>query len=146
MSHSHAGFPTWPLLVVAGLIEREGRFLIAQRPPGDWMEGYWEFPGGKLNPGEDPREGLEREIQEELSIRVTAGDVEEVLLHHYPDRSVLLLFFWCEAIEGEPSGCLGQNLEWITPESMKKLKFLPADWPLVERLASQDSLLDTGQQ
>lgn len=145
MSHSHTSLPAWPLLVVAGLIERKGRFLIAQRPPGDWMEGYWEFPGGKLNPGEDPREGLEREIQEELSIRVRARDVEEVLLHHYPDRSVLLLFFRCEVIEGEPAGCLGQNLNWVTPEAMKKMKFLPADWPLVERLASQGSLLDTGQ-
>jgi 8-oxo-dGTP diphosphatase len=110
------------------------------------MEGYWEFPGGKLNPGEDPRTGLEREIQEELSIRVRAGGVEEVLLHHYPDRSVLLLFFRCEVIEGEPTGCLGQNLEWVTPGAMQKMEFLPADWPLVKRLVSQGALLDTGQR
>ncbi len=133
-----------PLLVVAGLIERQGEFLVAQRPPGDWIEGFWEFPGGKLHPGEDPRRGLEREIQEEHSLRVKAGVVEEVLLHHYPDRTVLLFFFHCDVIEGEPTSCLGQNLKWISPKKMSGLRFLPADLPLVERLVVKDTLLDTG--
>lgn len=129
-----------PLLVVAGLIERGGEFLIAQRPVGDWMEGYWEFPGGKLEPGEDPREGLARELQEELSIRVQVGAIEEVLLHRYPDRTVLLLFFHCEVIEGEPVGCLGQDLKWVSPEAMREMPFLPADQPVVELLATKAAL------
>lgn len=138
--------PAYPLLVVAGLIEQGGMFLVAQRPTGDWMEGHWEFPGGKLKPGEDPRQGLAREIQEELSIRVQVGEIEEVLLHHYPDRSVLLFFFHCEVIAGEPVACLGQTLKWVAPSSMKDLSFLPADQPVVERLTRRSPLLDSGQE
>ncbi len=135
---------THPQLVVAGLIEHGGKFLIAQRPSGDWMEGYWEFPGGKLHPFEDPRKGLEREIQEELSLQVQAVEVEEVLLHRYPDRTVLLLFFHCKVMAGEPSSCLGQTLRWASPSEMAEMKFLPADFPVIKRLLTKDKLLDSG--
>ncbi len=137
MSHSNLTSTIYPLLVVAGLIEHNGEFLVTQRPTGDWMEGAWEFPGGKLHPGEDPRKGLEREIHEELALHVRAGAVEEVLLHQYPDRTVLLLFFHCEVITGEPVGCLGQDLKWVSPTAMREMNFLPADQPIVERLATR---------
>lgn len=145
MSNSDPDPHAQPLLVVAGLIERGGKFLIAQRPSGDWMEGYWEFPGGKLHPGEDPRKGLEREIQEELSLQVQADEVEEVLLHQYPDRTVLLLFFHCRVTEGEPSSCLGQNLRWASPSEMSEMEFLPADLPVIRRLSIKEKLFDSGR-
>ena len=98
------------------------------------MEGYWEFPGGKLEEGEDPRDGLVREFEEELAVSVSVGRIEEVLLYRYPDRTVLLLFFWCRIIDGEPHPCLGQEVRWVTPDEMRELCFLPADSPIVDRL------------
>ena len=120
--------------VVAGLIEDEGHLLIAQRPPDSWMEGYWEFPGGKLEEDEDPREALARELHEELGVEVEVGRVEEVIRHNYQDRSVLLVFFWCSIVHGVPVGRLGQSCKWARPEEMLELEFLPADEPLILRL------------
>jgi 8-oxo-dGTP diphosphatase len=122
------------LLVTAALIEKEGRYLVAQRPPGDWMEGHWEFPGGKVEPGEDPRRGLAREVREELGIEVDVGDIEEVLFHQYPGRAVVLLFFKCLLLDGAPNGLEGQDLRWASPDEMSKMPFLPADVPLIARL------------
>ncbi|MCG3198694.1 MAG: (deoxy)nucleoside triphosphate pyrophosphohydrolase [Candidatus Omnitrophica bacterium] len=123
-----------PLLVTAGLIRARGKYLLAQRPPGSWMEGFWEFPGGKVEAAEDPRAGLAREIREELGVEVTVGEIEEVLFHRYPDRAVLLLFFHCELASGEPHGREGQALRWCSVEEMRTLPLLPADMPLVPRL------------
>jgi 8-oxo-dGTP diphosphatase len=120
--------------VVAGLIEDEGHLLIAQRPPGSWMEGLWEFPGGKLEEDEDPREALARELREELGVDVEVGRVEEVIRHDYEDRSVLLLFFWCSVVRGVPVGRLGQSYRWARPDEMLEMEFLPADAPLIQRL------------
>jgi 8-oxo-dGTP diphosphatase len=126
------------ILVVAGLIEREGEILLTDRPPGSWMEGYWEFPGGKVNPEEDPREALARELVEELGIVVEVGTIEEVLHHAYPDKTVLLLFYWCRLLsEEEPRGLEGQQLAWAGPEDLDRFTLLPADRPLVERLKNR---------
>lgn len=122
------------LWVVAGLIGHEGKYLVAERPPGSWMEGYWEFPGGKVERDEDPRAALAREIDEELGIEIEVGKVEEVLFHSYPDRSVVLLFFHCQWVSGKPAPKIGQRLRWVSPAEMGNMNFLPADAPLVERL------------
>lgn len=122
------------LWVVAALIEREGKFLVAQRPKGSWMEGYWEFPGGKIEDGEDPQSALVREIEEELGIGIEVGDIVELLQHSYPDRSVVLLFFRCRIAQGEPSSKIGQSLRWVSPPEMRRMNFLPADVPIIDRL------------
>jgi 8-oxo-dGTP diphosphatase len=125
---------THTLLVVAGLLEQDGRWLVTCRPSGDWMEGYWEFPGGKVQPGEDPRHALQRELQEELAIQVNVDQIIEVVFHRYPDRAVIILFFRCRHSGGNLHSCLGQEWGWFTPEEMRAMPFLPADIPLIERL------------
>lgn len=122
------------LLVVAGLVQRDGLWLVTDRPPGSWMAGYWEFPGGKVEPDEDPRSALTRELEEELGIGVEVGNVVETLFHSYPDRTVLLLFYSCQLKRGEPVGNEGQRVRWVTLEEMQTLTFLPADEPLVKWL------------
>ena len=126
-----------PLIVVAALVEREGHFLVANRPPDSWMEGFWEFPGGKVEEGEEPRTALARELSEELDINVQVRDIEEVLFHCYPDKDVLLLFYWCEISSGEPVPQIDQEVRWVTPDEMKDLPFLPADEPLIDRLVDR---------
>ena len=123
------------LWVVASLIEKEGKYLVAERPPGSWMEGYWEFPGGKIEKDEDPRAALAREVEEEIGIAIEVGEVEEILFHSYPDRSVVLLFFHCRCVGGEPEPKIGQTLAWASPAQLRGMKFLPADVPLLRRLA-----------
>ena len=125
------------ILVAAGIIAKGGRILVTRRPEGNWMGGYWEFPGGKLEGNEDPREGLARELREELNIEVAIGAVEDVILHRYSDRTVLLIFYRCSLPDGNPRGQLGQELKWATLEEMEELPFLPADLPLLERLKGE---------
>lgn len=120
--------------VVAGLVENGGRLLVARRPPGSWMEGFWEFPGGKVEDGEDPREALVRELREELGIEVEVLSLEETIQHHYEDRSVEISFFWCSVVSGVPVGRIGQSFRWATPSEMREMEFLPADAPLIQRL------------
>ena len=105
------------------------------------MEGYWEFPGGKVDHGEDPRRALERELLEELGIRCKVEEIEEVIHHVYPDKTVLLLFYWCEIREGEPKGMEGQALKWVTIEEMRTEQILPADLPLIDRLRERSPRL-----
>ncbi|MBE7488743.1 (deoxy)nucleoside triphosphate pyrophosphohydrolase [bacterium] len=135
------------MLVVAALIQHEQRYLVAERPAGKTMAGYWEFPGGKLHPNEEPREGLKREIFEELGVLVEVGDIIEVIQHIDPDKTVLLLFFDCRLKDGQPSGREGQRIRWVSPQDMLDMKFLPADIALITRLMgnlSPGSSIDAG--
>ena len=122
------------LAVVAGLIEREGCFLVGRRPAGSWMEEYWESPGGKLEEGETPRDALLRELHEELGVEVEVGTIEEAVSYSYPDKQVLILFYRCQILSGQPREQIGQSLQWVKPREMKNLLFLPADRPLIEHL------------
>jgi 8-oxo-dGTP diphosphatase len=99
------------------------------------MEGYWEFPGGKVEENEDPRAALAREVEEEIGVEIEVGKIEETLFHRYPDRSVVLLFFQCRIAKGDPTPKIGQSLRWASPSEMRGMEFLPADLPLVERLS-----------
>jgi len=101
------------------------------------MDGYWEFPGGKVQDREDPRTALARELYEELGARVSVGKIEESIHHVYPDRTVLILFYRCELLEGEPRGMEGQSLRWVTLSELCGVKFLPADLPLIRKLAEE---------
>ena len=119
--------------MVAAVIEREGRILIARRPGGRHLEGLWEFPGGKRRPEESPEAALAREIAEELGVRVTVGPLLERVDWSYPEKRVRLSFFRC-TIAGEPRGLEGQEIVWVRPAELARYHFPPADATLLERL------------
>ena len=127
------------------MIDAAGRVLIAQRPPGKHMAGGWEFPGGKLEPGEDRREGLARELREELGIEIAPPRPLLRVRHAYPDREVLLDVWVVRHYSGEPRGLDGQALRWCTQNELPMASLLPADKPIVAalRLPEQLSLLST---
>ena len=122
--------------VAAGIIWRGERFLAAQRPTDKPLEGYWEFPGGKLEEGESPSEALVRELAEELGIGVRQCRFWQSLEHSYAERGfrVRLHFFHVSLFSGEPCLTEGQNLRWVTPAEALELGFLPADAHVLEQL------------
>jgi mutator protein MutT len=125
------------ILVAAGLIFKDGLLLIAQRPPGKHGALKWEFPGGKIEKDEDPRKTLQREIREELAIEIEANEIVETVFHRYPERSVLLLFYKCRYISGEPSAIDCHDFCWIKPSQLNDFDFLEADLDFIRRLSNQ---------
>ena len=119
--------------VVAAVIEREGRILIARRPAALHLGGLWEFPGGKRQPGETPEAALVREIREELDAAVTVGELLDDVEWTYPEKTVRLLFFRC-ALDDEPRAAEGQEIAWVAPADLDRYEFPPADEGLVARL------------
>lgn len=119
--------------VVGAVIVRDGEVLCAQRGPGA-LEGMWEFPGGKIEAGETPREALEREIQEELECVVSVGDQVEVTAHEYDFGVVTLTTFYCELIDGTPQLTEHASVVWLAPEKLHELEWAPADIPAVEKI------------
>ena len=122
------------LVVAAALYDAEGRVLIAQRPQGKHQAGRWEFPGGKVAPGESETEALVRELHEELGIDVAASRPFMRLEHSYPDRSVELSMWIVERFSGTPRGLDGQKLRWIAPADLVHADLLEADRPFVDVL------------
>ncbi len=124
-----------PLRVVAGvLIDRSGRVLIAQRPVGKPMAGYWEFPGGKLEAGESPEQALRRELREELGVEMRGCHALLQLRHDYAQRTVDLKVFIVDESSGEPSGLEGQAVRWVSLAQLSQERLLPANTPIVEAL------------
>jgi 8-oxo-dGTP diphosphatase len=118
--------------VVAGAIVNDaGWVLIAQRPPGKHMAGGWEFPGGKLLPGEAPLAGLLRELKEELNIEVTNAEPVATCVHDYPDRRVLLDLWLVSEYRGAPEPMDAQALKWVAAAELDNANLLPADKPLI---------------
>jgi 8-oxo-dGTP diphosphatase len=131
------------LVVAAALYDRDGRVLIAERPPGKHMAGRWEFPGGKVGAGESEARALVRELQEELGVEVTGSRPFMRLAHSYDDRDVELSMWIVERFRGEPRGLDGQRLKWVEPARLPEEDILEADRPFVEalrRLPSAGSL------
>jgi 8-oxo-dGTP diphosphatase len=120
--------------VAAVLYDAAGRVLIAQRPEGKQHAGFWEFPGGKLDPGETEPACLVRELREELGIEVQRQQPLMTLQHDYPDRRVQLAVWVVGQYQGEPLGAEGQSLRWVTLPELATVKLLPADWPILETL------------
>lgn len=126
--------PRSRLVVVGGLIWRGPRFLATCRPETSPQAGFWEFPGGKAEPGESLEQALVRELEEELG--VVAHDILFwcTVDHDYPRRAIRLHFFHVLTFSGEPVPREGQMMRWVTPEEARALPFLPPDRPLLERL------------
>lgn len=128
------------LPVVAGLVFRQGRLLITQRRPGDHLGGLWEFPGGKVESGETPTEGLRRELREELEAEVKVGDLIAEVAHAYPERRVHIQFFRCRLLCGEPVPRHCAAVAWVTPTELDRYPFPAADARLLERLRTEPGL------
>ena len=125
------------ITVTAGLVFRDGRLLITQRPPGGHLPGLWEFPGGKCEPGETLPECMQRELQEELGIAVNVREEVEAVTHAYPEKTVELHFFRCQLVIGEPTGMEGQVLAWVTVANLGDYEFPAADTQLLDRLRTE---------
>ncbi len=127
-----------PLMLVAAcaLIDRDGRVLLARRPEGKWMAGLWEFPGGKLNPGETPEAALIRELKEELGIDISADCLAPFAFasHPYGRFHLLMPLFLCRRWTGIPRPREGQTLTWVRPEKLAEYPMPPADKPLIPLL------------
>lgn len=126
--------------VVAGaLFDSAGRVLIAQRPAGKHMAGGWEFPGGKVEPGEEPRAGLVRELREELGIEVHEAAPLIAYEHQYPHRRVLLDLWVVTRYSGEPQPLDAPVLQWAAIEDLEKIGLLAADLPMIPALRDYNS-------
>jgi len=121
-------------VVAAALFDAEGRVLIAERPAGKHMAGWWEFPGGKVAAGESDEQALVRELREELGVESRALAEIMTLSHEYPDRIVDLALWRAAIVSGEPRSLDGQQLKWVHPRVLGAEKLLPADTPFVAAL------------
>ncbi len=131
--------------VAAGAVRNaDGRILITKRADDVHQGGLWEFPGGKLKTGETPEQGLVRELDEELGIRVTESRPLIRIHHDYGDRHVLLDVHRVDAFDGQPHGREGQPLDWMHPDAMDPQHFPAADRPIINALRLPDRLLITG--
>jgi 8-oxo-dGTP diphosphatase len=126
--------PETRIEVVLGIVVRHGRVLIGRRRKDDHLAGYWEFPGGKRQPGETLDQCLERELAEELSIRVKPVHAFEPIDHDYPTVSVRLYPYLCrhESGEAEPLAC--DELQWVDPSELRDYRFPPANDELLREL------------
>ena len=124
------------LVVACALIDPDGRVLLAQRPEGKSMAGLWEFPGGKVEPGERPELTLIRELEEELGIRVKEDCLAPFAFasHAYETFHLLMPLYLCRRWEGIVAAREGQALAWVRTKDMTTYKMPPADIPLVAQL------------
>ncbi|MBI3723674.1 (deoxy)nucleoside triphosphate pyrophosphohydrolase [bacterium] len=130
------------MLVAAAVIERDGRFLLRRRPPGGHLAGLWEFPGGKVEPGEDWKHALGRELEEEIGIAGVAVKLIDERTFDYPERRVTIRFFWTLIPKNAEPRSLEENapLRWATPEELLSLPSPDANREVIARLSSPDFL------
>lgn len=135
------GSGRYPCLVVAGIVWRDKTsFLAVQRPQGRRHAGSWEFPGGKVEPGERLEDALQRELSEEIGIVARQWSFWKQVVHPYPHVYVDLRFFHVTLFDNVPAPCEGQTLRWVTADEGLCLPFLDADRPLLEELAAHGGL------
>ena len=129
-----------PIEVAAGLVFRDGKLLITQRHTHAHLGGLWEFPGGKLEPGETFEACLARELREELGVEIAVGELVQSLSHAYPEKTVHLRFFRCQWVRNEPRplGCAA--FKWVSAGELATFPFPAADARLLDLLRS-DALL-----
>ena len=121
------------LVSAVALIDVDGRVLLAQRPEGKAMAGLWEFPGGKVEPGETPETALIRELHEEIGVDTWASCLAPLTFasHSYETFHLLMPLFVCRKWEGMPTGREGQALKWVRPADLRSWPMPPADLPLI---------------
>ncbi len=124
------------LVVAVALIDADGRILIAKRPEGKKLAGLWEFPGGKVDPGETPERALIRELQEELGVDTRASCLAPIgfASHAYETFHLLMPLYVCRVWQGTPQPKEGQELAWVRPARLGDYPMPPADIPLVAQL------------
>lgn len=121
------------LVSAVALIDADGRVLLAQRPEGKSLAGLWEFPGGKVEPGESPEAALIRELHEELGIATWQSCLAPLTFasHAYADFHLLMPLFACRRWQGTPQSREGQALAWVRPQELRNYPMPPADLPLI---------------
>jgi 8-oxo-dGTP diphosphatase len=123
--------------VVAAVIEKDGKLLVCQRTRHQTMPLKWEFPGGKIEEGEQPRDALRRELEEELGIAATIGDEIARIQHEYPNGGMVeLRFFVVRDYQGEIQNRIFREIQWAVPKDLPAYDFLEADLTLVKDLAA----------
>jgi len=127
------------IVVSAAVIIEHGRVLLTQRKRGAHLEGLWEFPGGKVEEGEDPRDALARELREEIGVEVDVGDIVEVTFHRYENKSVLLLFYAAKRRAGspEPRAIDVAAFEWADANALDPARFPPADVAILSKVRAR---------
>jgi mutator protein MutT len=125
------------IVVTAGLITEHERILLTQRREEDDQGLLWEFPGGQVEEGEEPRQALERELREELGIEVEVGGIFDVTYYSYPGHPILLLVYRCRIKGGSPRPLGCRDLRWVGIDELKTLTLPPADDPIRKRLMSR---------
>lgn len=136
MSRLAGGLKPTIRVVAAVIYDPLGRVLVAQRPAGKSLAGCWEFPGGKIEAGEEEEAALRRELLEELGIRASALRLVLELTHEYPERHVKLSVWAVEQFTGVPAGLENQPLRWERPAALRSIGMLAADLPIIDWLES----------
>tara|TARA_R110000824_G_scaffold161984_5_gene337529 strand:- start:1283 stop:1705 length:423 start_codon:yes stop_codon:yes gene_type:complete len=130
--------PTYLFVTAAALIDQNGRILVQKRPEGKPMAGLWEFPGGKVEPGETPEAALIRELYEELDICVKEPDIEPVAFasEALEEQHLVLLLYICRKWTGHVESPQSLDLQWLSVAAIRDLPMPPADGPLVQMLSN----------
>lgn len=123
--------------VGVGVCWRDGCTLIARRMPHQHLAGYWEFPGGKREPGESLRQAMERELHEELDVRVRVAEPLVVIQHDYPDKRVALHCWLVTGFSGVPRGRDGQEIRWVEPDRLAEFSFPEANRRILDALCAR---------
>lgn len=122
-------------VICDSLLEKSAIFATA-KGYGEFR-GQWEFPGGKLEAGENPKQALEREIREELAIKLTIGDLIDTIEYDYPNFHLSMDCFWCEILEGKPQLLEAEDARWLTKADLYTVPWLPADIGLIQKIEQE---------
>ena len=125
-----------PVVVAAAVLIDQGKVLLTRRLDGQHLAGLWEFPGGKLEPGESPEDAVVRECAEECGIHVEVVGILDVTHHRYPEKDVLLLFYRCRLVAGEVQHLQVADHAWVAPSELDGFALPPADERIVRRIRS----------